>query len=344
MLPFGVVTASAYRPAPPDASRLARALLNTRRVALRLLRTDMPPTPAQLALFEGVMRGLRLRSGIYRTTYRNRFLRLDPFVNELLQSRFPPDTALHAEDWAASDCLTSAEWAGSLLQLFPHATLVASDLTLYLIEVLQPDGSAFVMEADGRGLQYVKGACVVSLYPPEPNLALVSRIMARRAERRLEALKVALPDEWLDSDLESFRSESLVLQKIPLTHPEARMLALKQPRFSIVSRSAFEPSPQQVEVVRTMNIFNRGYFDTEKLREGISAVWRSLVPGGVWIIGRTVEKPVSETNASLLERTSSGFRVLSRYGSGSEIEELATGWQPPGMVWPAPGRMGPSPT
>lgn len=325
MLPFGVVTASAYRQTPADASRLVRAILNRRRVALRLLRTDLPPTPSQLVLFEEVMRRLRLRSGIYRTTYRRRFAKLDPFVNDVLRSHFLENVPLRVEDWAASDCLTSVEWAESLFRLFPRAKLTASDLTLYLVQVSLPDGSEYVVDGDGNPLQYVKGPFVVSIYPPEPKLALIGRLMARSAETRFNAISATFPDGLLDSGEESKGVGNLVLRKIPLVHPEAMMMTLNEPRFMIVRRSAFVPSDQRVHVVRTMNIMNRGYFGIEALRAGIHAVWASLERGGIWIVGRTVEGQVSETNASLCERTECGFRVVARFGSGSEIEDIATG-------------------
>jgi len=48
-----------------------------------------------------------------------------------------------------------------------------------------------------------------------------------------------------------------------------------------------------------------------------------LVPGGIWIVGRTVEEQPPEHRASILERTAGGFRLLERYGGPSEIEDLA---------------------
>ena len=49
--------------------------------------------------FEYVMRGLRLSCGDYRTTYRSRFLSLNPVANREIGGRLERSDWLHVRDW-----------------------------------------------------------------------------------------------------------------------------------------------------------------------------------------------------------------------------------------------------
>ena len=99
-------------------------------------------------------------------------------------------------------------------------------------------------------------------------------------------------------------------------------MRLRSDRFAIVLHSAFEALERPCDVIRTMNIFNLKYFSTEKLGEGIEAVRRSLVPGGIWIVGRTFQENPPAHDASVFMKDGDSFRLLERYGKGSEVEPL----------------------
>src|SRR3954451_13190375 len=131
MLKPGVWKRGTFLAAPPSGA-IARLLrrFSQSRVSLHLLAIPNNPSAEDVALFEKLMPHVRLSSGVYRTTYRQRFRALNPVVNNVLRRSFSPSQDLRVEDWAASDCLTSAEWAGELFPLFPDLQFVASDLLL----------------------------------------------------------------------------------------------------------------------------------------------------------------------------------------------------------------------
>jgi hypothetical protein len=54
----------------------------------------------------------------------------------------------------------------------------------------------------------------------------------------------------------------------------------------------------------------------------VNAAFHSIKPGGIWIVGRTLEEDLSN-HATFLRRLDNGWEVLERIGKGSEIEELA---------------------
>jgi hypothetical protein len=302
-----------------------RAALSKNRFSFTLLRTDLPATPKQIELFEEIMAQLRLSSGVYRTTFRGRFRDFNQFLNSRLTNRFHSAAPLRIEDWAASDCLTSSEWAASLFPLFPAATITASDLTLFLIEARLPDGSSYILEANGEPLQYISPPFVIRLSPPEPGLLAINTLLARRARARLKALRETwdIPREWVDSETPAtFEQKPYTFKKIPVIHPEAQSLRRSSDRFLIRRHSVFERAEELSDVIRTMNIFNLAYFGKEQLLEGARAVGLSLQEGGIWIVGRTFQEKPPAHNGSIFVREKSGFRLLERFGEGSEIEEL----------------------
>jgi hypothetical protein len=320
LLPFGTFSVDDFRPLPDSAPRLVRRIEPAlRRVSLQLLRTSVPASTRESAVFEFLVNYLRLGSGVCRTTHRGRLAAVDAVSNELLRGRYG-DRPLDVHDWAASDALTTVEWAASLFLLFPRASLTASDLMLTLVEATLSDAAAFILEPDGHPLQYIRRPFVIRLEPPEPWWLFLNRRMGKKAKARFDALHLEIPSAWIEADDESFSAPQATLRKISLIHPDARLLLASEPRFSICRHSVFAPLERAVDVIRTMNIFNRGYFPAERLQEGIRTVFESLKPDGCWIVGRTKEE---RQNVTILERTDSGFRPLVRIGDGSEIEDLA---------------------
>lgn len=328
MLKFGIWQRNKFLATPP-AGQIAALFhrLSRSRVSLHLLSVPEEPSAEDVSLFEKLMPYVRLSGGVYRTTYRQRFRALNPIVNRILVETFPSSERLRFEDWAASDCLTSAEWAQELFAFFPRLEFVASDLLLFLLEVRKENSEKrFIVEPDGNPLQYVSPPFVVRLSHPESKLFPLSWLLARSGRRSWEALRRSLTfpkSSALDGEIR-VRSEGYRLKKLPLVHPEALQLARKDARFAIRSHSAFDTSDQGSHVIRTMNIYNRAYFSEERLRDGTRAVVGSLVPGGIWIVGRTKDDRTTQHNVTILRKQDSGFlEVVERIGEGSEIEALA---------------------
>jgi hypothetical protein len=310
---------------PRGITRKLYEILSRNRVALPLIRPDIPAKPEQISLFEHVIAQVALSSGVYRTTYRGRFRDFNLFVNSHITEHFPADTALRVQDWAASDCLTSTEWAASLFPLYPAATLTASDLTMFLIEARLPHGETLIMETGGELLQYIRPPFVIRLNPPEPWPLVVSRVLARHGLQKAERLRAnwKLPASWLQlTGPPEHREGDVVYARIPLVHPEAMDLQNASSRFAIRKHSVFERAPEQADVIRTMNILNIAYFPTRQLLKGVRAVFESLRAGGLWIVGRTYQETPCVHNATIFERQIDGFRALDRFGTGSEIEAL----------------------
>jgi len=278
------------------------------------------------------MLNLRLSTGIFRTTLPGRLEDLDRLVNALLLEHFDPGVALRVEDWAASDCITSAEWFKSLHGSFPKVQMVASDLDLYLIEASLREGGAYIFEGGGGLLQYIRPPFVLDLSRPESSYLIVNRALRTRAVARLEQLRAQgsldLASLNFRPGMEAIERGAIVFRRIPLVHPSAQALAQSDPAFRIERHSVFDVSSGQPQVVRTMNIFNTSYFDVARLTQGITAVWKSLASSGIWIVGRSImearppggKPPI---HGSVMRKTGVGFEVLKRLDAKSEVEDLA---------------------
>jgi hypothetical protein len=291
------------------------------RISLELLTTSLPASRTETALFELITRELYLSNGVTRTTYPGRFANFDPIVNELLRQRHDVSESLVAHDWAASACLTSAEWFESLTDIFPNASVIASDLTMNLVSASMPDGDTFIFEPNGAPLQFLRGPFVVRLSPPESPLWAVNWLIARQVMPRARAIAAQIDFEELSEDGEQ-RIGKMRVKAIPLVHPRARTDAAAHENFGIFRHSAFEALSRPVDVIRTMNIYNLDYFSRDQLTTGVRAVWASLKERGCWIVGRTHTNGALRHAATIYERSSNGFRVLTKTEGGSEIEGL----------------------
>jgi hypothetical protein len=310
MLRFGIFKSAQY-PKSNEARRLAAS-----RVSYDLLDVGEDPTEDKIEIFEDLSRRLRTSNGIFRTTFADRFRDLDQIAMRWIAKSYGADTALHVQDRAASHALTSYEWAVKLLEQYPEATFEASDKMFWLVRLSINGGGTYVIEPGGELLQYIRPPFVVSLQRREPWRFLVNRAIAARARRRFQRL--SLPRDWM----ETAAGTGYQVGRIPFVHPRALRFSRENPSFRLQVRSVFERTPDCCHVLRTMNIFNPAYFSQEQLSDGILAAFHSLKTGGIWIVGRTLEKDFSN-HASFLQKQRSGWRVLERLGKGSEIESLA---------------------
>jgi hypothetical protein len=291
------------------------------RVAYNLLRVGENPNEEDIRVFEDISVTLQTSNGTFRTTYRNRFQDVDTVALRLMREFFRVDSALRVEDRAVSHGLTSCEWAKRLYPLFPLTEMEVSDLMLQLLELTADSGEIFITETDGTPLQYIRPPFVVSLLHPEARRNPLRCLVAAQAKRRFRSLE--LPSDWMAHP----QGRGYQVRTIPYIHPEAAALARANPRFRFCRRSVFERSATPCHVIRTMNIFNRAYFSTERLEEGFRTIFDSLVPGGIWIVGRTLEEDLSN-HATFFRRRENGWEVLDRVRDGWEMEQMALGLFP----------------
>ena len=309
MLRFGICDRDQFRRIE------AQGKLRTSAVSYSLLKVDDDAGDEDLRMFEAISLRLRTSNGTVRMTFANRFRDVDEVASRILQVNFDPKAALRIQDRAVSHGLTSYEWAQRLFVLFPDAQIEASDRILNFYRIALPNGDVYILEPDGQPIQYIRPPFVISMAYREPFRFPLNHLIAMHAKKQFR--KSGLGRNWK----QSADSAHLSVDQICCIHPRARQLSKADQRFRICARSVFDPTPG-LDVLRTMNILNRDYFSADQLTEGATAAFRSLNPGGIWILGRTLEED-SSNHVTFLKRTHDGWEILQRIGRGSEIEELA---------------------
>lgn len=299
IMALGIYTIDQY------AAATRKRRLNGSAISYDLLRIGENPTGDEISRFEDISYGFRTSNGTTRLTYRQRMMDVDSMTLELLCNYHPQHADLRVQDRAASNCLTSAEWAEQLFRAFPYATFEASDRLLYVLRISLGRGNDYIIEPDGNPLQYIRPPFVVFLN--SPYRCPVRRLVAARGKKLFQEL--GLPQ----------RCSEYRMDRISCIHPEAEALRKRDSRFFICNRSVFENSPG-LDVLRTTNILNKNYFPIPKLVEGAKAAFESLTPGGLWIVGRTLK---NQTNhVTFFRRAENRWKVVARLGKGSEIEDI----------------------
>jgi hypothetical protein len=286
------------------------------RVSYALLDVGCNPTAEEIRAFEDISFTLRTASGTFRTTFRDRFRDVDAAAIDWLGKLYPPQASIRVQDRAASHGLTSWEWAERLFLSFPNAELESSDQLHHFIQLSLSTGEIYIVEPDGRPLQYIRPPFVVGVHHPEARRYPVNQWVASRARRRFASL--ALPERWTESP----GGQGYRVKRIPHLHPEALRYSRADPRFRFQERSVFAKTPGACEALRTMNILNAAYFSADQLAEGARAAFESVRPGGLWIVGRTLEEDFTN-HVTFLRRGDSRWEVLGRIGDGSEMEQVA---------------------
>ena len=286
------------------------------RVAFTLLRVSEDPSEEEIRTFEDINFTLQTTNGIFRTTFRGRFAAVDAMVSKFLAERYGEQEELRVEDRAASNGLTSFEWAQKLYEQFPRVKVTSSDILQNFHELDLGGGELYVVEPNGTPLQYVRPPFVVPLGQLASWKYPVIRILGYWARRKFTGLE--LGQDWKSG------TSRYPVRRLECVHPEGLRFGRQTGALAFEVKSVFDKSDQRCHVVRTMNILNRAYFEEARLKEGIEAARATLVEGGLWVVGRTMEDDFSN-HVSILEKQGQGWKVLQRMGKGSEVEGLALG-------------------
>ena len=133
---------------------------------------------------------MRTSNGTFRTTFRNRFDNVAETTLDWIGKFYPAGSPLSVQDRAVSHGLTSKEFAERIFASYPQALFEASDLLLGLVELSLPNGDVYITEQNGTPLQYIKAPFVVPLFHRESWRYPLNRMVAMRARRRFDNLKL----------------------------------------------------------------------------------------------------------------------------------------------------------
>jgi hypothetical protein len=283
-------------------------------VADLFINTDRPNETSQ-ELERRLFDCLRLRNGVYKTTYAHRLDDLNAWVAGFL----PATPSLQALDVAISSGTSTLEWVEALEQTKIDYHMTANDLTIkgFLVSfgdrlhaVLDHSRWPLLYEIDGRWFSNPPRKRHLLRYPLA--LAFIKCVLYcwEHADHRSEEGKIqrtlGMPTR--------VRPISLVTPRLS-THPK---VTVKE--GNILTESWLEGD---FHVIRAANILNQTYFSNEELSQILNNLRRHLSADGILVVCRTDTDSVGRNRATIFRLTRDRrFELVSRMNGGSEIESL----------------------
>jgi hypothetical protein len=69
-----------------------------------------------------------------------------------------------------------------------------------------------------------------------------------------------------------------------------------------------------------MNLYQTAIFTSAKILQGIRAALDSIVDGGIFIAGKTIEMEGARNDVSIFQKSQGRVRVVEKLGKGFELE------------------------
>jgi len=258
---------------------------------------------------------LRLKNGVYKTTFAHR---LDD-LNAQVENYLPPMRPLRILDVAISSGVSTLEWVESLEAAEVDYHMTGIDLTIggFLVSfgnrlhvVLDHTRWPLLFEIDGRWVSN----------PP------------RKRHLFRDFFSLILIKSALLIWARGFReSEETRIQRILGMPTRTRSINLitpglvNHPRVSVSEANILAESWNQgsFHVIRAANILNKSYFDNETLTKILDNLRRHLTPNGILVVCNTDtdEKAVNHATIFALSKDRR-FVPLSKMNGGSEADDL----------------------
>lgn len=258
---------------------------------------------------------LRLKNGVYKTTYARRFDDLNKWIAEY----FPAIRPLQVLDVAISSGVSTLEWVQILAEAGIDFHMTATDLTIAgtvvsfgkrLHAVLDDSKWPMLFEIDGHWVSGRPRKRDILRHPF--SLALIKSALVVSMAR--DRVSKAYGTQHIFGVPTTTRSISLVTPQLT-NHSRVTVRAA-----NILSESALEGT---FHVIRAANILNKSYFDNHALTRILHNLRCHLAIGGILIVCRTDPHQEGLNRATVFElNEKKQFIAKSRLNGGSEIEEL----------------------
>lgn len=258
---------------------------------------------------------LRLKNGVYKTTYARRFDDLNTWIADYLPAIRP----LQVLDLAVSSGVSTLEWVQAFAEAGIDFYMTGTDLTTVgtvvsfgerLHAVLDDTNWPMLFEIDGDWVSGPPRKREILRHPF--SLALIKSALLLWASRYRQSkaegtqLILGMPTKT--------RSISLVTPKLT----KHSRVTVKE--ADILSESSLEGT---FHVIRAANILNKSYFDNHALTKILQNLRCHLAMDGILIVCRTDPHQEGLNRATVFElNDGKQFVIKSRLNGDSEIEEL----------------------
>jgi hypothetical protein len=258
---------------------------------------------------------LRVRNGVYKTTYAHR---LDD-LNAQVANHLPDAKPLRIFDVAISSGVSTLEWAESLEEAGIDYHMTGTDLTIGGLLVSFGDRLHTVLDRTRWPLLFeIDGEWVSN--PPRKRQLL-------RHPLSLAMVKAALflwAQRYRESDGER-------IQRILGMRTTTRSINLVTPRLANHPRVTIGEGNIMTDswpeggfhVIRAANILNKDYFDDAAITRVLHNLRRHLTPDGILVVCATDTDEAAVNHATIFKlNRDKQFEALSKMNGGSEVEDL----------------------
>jgi hypothetical protein len=258
---------------------------------------------------------LRLKNGVYKTTYAHRLDDLNVWVEDYLPAARP----LQVLDVAISSGTSTLEWIQSLESAGLDYHMTGNDLTISGFLVSFGDRLHAVLDQTKWPLLFEIDEFWVSNPPRKrhffrylPSLALLKTALFlwELKYRESEGTRI-------------FRILGMKTTTRPISLVTPRLI--NHPRMTIREGNILTDSwlCGAFHVIRAANILNRKYFDHNSLTKILNNLRRHLAADGILVVCRTDEDAKALNRATVFKLNEDNrFVVLSKMNGGSEIQDL----------------------
>lgn len=268
-------------------------------------------------LEEEFFTSVQLSNGVFKTTYLNRMDDLNKAIMHLVPNNAKGMSSYL--DIGVSSGIATYEWCQALKAAGIRPKMVATDVTVsaYLIRMFKgiyvlADKNGYPLQYDifgwacrnyGRRLDFITGYFLFRslLQLNFSKKRLIKKICAGESKGGVnckEVYKIKLISPSLKNNLDIEFVDDDIMQEDP---------------------KSFKA---QFDMVRVANLLNLCYFSESQILKSLQKIKeRFMKPGSLLLVVRT--EPDSLNHATLFSLEDRGdFRVIFRYGNGSEIENL----------------------
>jgi hypothetical protein len=277
---------------------------------------DLPATERE-AIQERMLGRFSVRSGVLKYTHARRFEDFDALSLAAIEGSFARARQILVHDIGVSDGRSSCGLYDRLNRSYGgRLNFMASDYAPFLY-VLRKERSKsrIIIDEQDHLLQIVTPPFVFIVVRPESRklypLNHLMRYLATMFYARplLKAYKAGEP--------------GIERTRVALLCGECRTLVAKAGNFRFRQYDVLSGPLDRFDVIRAMNVLNKGYFSDAQLSLALGNIALSLNDGGLFITGSntaqgsTVDGAIYRKNVDRMER-------LQTSGKGSQIDALIT--------------------
>jgi len=261
-----------------------------------------------------------LRGGQYHSQYTKprRLTPLDRRLAKVLAVRRPRH-ATRIHDMASSNAITSLEMFAYLSDRFP-VEVRASD---YYDRVHAADVRRWrvVFDAQFRSVQYVGQRLMICARRPDPAASPVDAIIKPTLQGKLLPAALAALAERNDGPGAKLHGKNNRYRQISLFHPRCIHLARTDRRFTLERDDIFDPRPGRYDVVRVANTLSTEFMSETKLLEGVRAVSRTIVDGGLLVLARNADSGDGSACGTIFLRRRDRLVLMTDVSEGYQHRE-----------------------